>query len=77
MTDIVADLVRKNHLSVEAGNEQLGGDPAPNVVKKLRVDYTFDGVNHSKTVGENQTLTIPDQPAQGDKQGEKRGEKAG
>lgn len=77
VTDIVADLVRKNRLSIEAGNEQFGGDPAPNVVKKLRVDYTFDGVNHSKTVGENQTLAIPDQPARKEKQREKRGDKAG
>lgn len=67
VTDIVADLVRKNRLSVEASNDQFGGDPAPNVVKKLRVDYTFDGVNHSKTVGENQTLTIPDKAGKAEK----------
>ena len=28
------------------------------VVKKLRVDYTFNGAKKSKTVDENQTLTI-------------------
>jgi hypothetical protein len=67
VTEIVADLVRKNRLSVEASNDQLGGDPAPNVVKKLRVDYTFDGVSHSKTVGENQTLTVPGKPEKGEK----------
>jgi len=57
VTDQVADLVRKNSLSVEANNAQFG-DPAQGVVKKLRVDYLFDGVAKSKTVHENQTLTI-------------------
>ncbi|MDB5357100.1 MAG: hypothetical protein JWN24_3553 [Phycisphaerales bacterium] len=57
VTEQVADMVRSNKLSVAANNDNFG-DPAGNVVKKLRVDYTFDGVNKSKTVGENQTLTI-------------------
>ena len=58
VTEQVADLVRKNRLSVEAGNEQFGEDPASGVPKKLRVDYTFDGANKSKTVNEGQTLTV-------------------
>lgn len=57
VTDQVAEMVRKNSLSVKASNDAFG-DPAGNVVKKLRVDYTFDGKDKSKTVGENQTLTI-------------------
>jgi hypothetical protein len=57
VTEQVADMVRSNKLSVAANNDNFG-DPAGNVVKKLRVDYTFDGVNKSKTVNENETLTI-------------------
>lgn len=57
VTDQVKSLVRKNALSVKADNETFG-DPAPDVVKKLRVEYTFDGVKKSKTVGENETLAI-------------------
>jgi len=57
VTDQIKNLVRKNTLSVKADNESFG-DPAPNVVKKLRIDYTFDGVKKSKTVAENATLTI-------------------
>jgi hypothetical protein len=59
VTEQVADLVRKNSLTVKADNETFG-DPAPNVVKKLQVTYLFDGMKKSKTVGENQTLTISD-----------------
>ena len=59
VTDQVKKLVRKNSLSVKADNDTFG-DPAPNVVKKLRVVYTFDGLRKSKIVGENDTLTISD-----------------
>jgi hypothetical protein len=57
VTDQVKGQVRKNALSVKADNETFG-DPAPNRVKKFRVEYTFDGVKKSKTVAENETLTI-------------------
>jgi hypothetical protein len=57
VTDQIKALIRKNALSVKADNDTFG-DPAPNVVKKLRVVYTFDGVRKSKTVAENETLTI-------------------
>lgn len=57
VTEDVAALVQKNSLSIKASNE-IFGDPAGNKVKKLRVDYTFDGKAKSKTVGENQTLKI-------------------
>ncbi|HWE96834.1 MAG TPA: DUF3395 domain-containing protein [Tepidisphaeraceae bacterium] len=59
VTEQVADLVKGNALTLTAGNE-LFGDPAEGVVKRLRVDYTFDGVNKSKSVGENEKLTISD-----------------
>jgi hypothetical protein len=58
VTEDVAALVQKNSLSVKATNEAFG-DPANGKVKKLRVDYTFDGKEKSKTVSENETLTIP------------------
>jgi hypothetical protein len=57
VTDQVQGLVRKNTLSIKADNDTFG-DPAPNVVKKLRIDYTFDGTQKSKTIPENGTLTI-------------------
>jgi hypothetical protein len=59
VTEQVADLVRKNSLSVKADNETFG-DPAEGVVKHLRVDYLFDDVKGSKTVAEGETLTVPE-----------------
>ena len=52
-----AALVTHESLSVAASNDNFG-DPAVNIDKKLRVDYTFDGAAKSKTVAEGQTLTI-------------------
>jgi hypothetical protein len=57
VTEKVAAMVKDGALSVEATNENFG-DPAEGVVKKLKVDYTFDGKEKSKTVDENETLTI-------------------
>jgi hypothetical protein len=62
VTQQVADLVRKNTLSVKADNDTFG-DPAQNRVKKLTVTYLFDGIKKSKTVAENQTLTISNKGA--------------
>ena len=59
VTEKVADRVFDDALSVEATNTNFG-DPAEGVVKKLKVDYTFDGKEKSKTVDENETLTISD-----------------
>jgi hypothetical protein len=46
---------------IAATNENFG-DPAPNVLKKLMVEYVLDGVKHAQTVNENETLTIPPSP---------------
>ncbi len=58
VTQKVADLVSNNTLTVVPTNALFGGDPAEVQYKQLRVDYTFDGVPKSKTVYENDTLTI-------------------
>ena len=52
-------LVQDNRLSVRADNS-IAGDPAPNIVKQLRVEYAVDGQPATKTVDENQLLTLPD-----------------
>ena len=59
VTEKVADKVSDDKLSIEATNDNFG-DPADGIVKKLKVDYTFDGQEHTKTVDENQTLMISD-----------------
>jgi hypothetical protein len=57
VTQKVAAMVKDNMLSVGATNDNFG-DPAGTILKKLRVDYTFNGVAKSKTVDEGMPLTI-------------------
>ena len=57
VTKKVAEMVKQDELSVAATNDNFG-DPVEGTAKKLRVDYTFNGVKKSKTVDEGQTLTI-------------------
>ncbi len=59
VTAVLARLLRNGTLTVKADNT-LAGDPAPNVVKQLQVDYTLDGQSLSKTIEENQTLKLPE-----------------
>jgi hypothetical protein len=59
VTKKVAEKVDVDTLSIDATNDNFT-DPANGVGKKLTVDYTFDGAEKSKTVDENQTLTISD-----------------
>jgi hypothetical protein len=54
----LSSMIRKGSLHVEASNVALGNDPAPEVVKQLRVDYTLNGVAGTKTVPENAILDI-------------------
>ncbi len=58
VTRILQQRIRDGRLSVLAGN-RLAGDPAPGIVKQLRVDYRLDGKPGTVTVGENQLLTLP------------------
>ena len=63
VTDKLVAAVRDNRLQIRAGNE-LGGDPANNVVKEMRVEYEYNGATKTRTAGENQLLKLPD-PADG------------
>ena len=55
VTANLADMVENDGLELTVGNL---GDPAFGKVKKLRVDYKFDGWKKSVTVQENGTLKI-------------------
>ncbi len=61
VTAKVAKLLTHDTLTVAATNDNFG-DTAPNIVKKLRVDYTFDGIPHTRIVGEDETLKIAPGP---------------
>jgi putative heme-binding domain-containing protein len=57
VTDKVAAEVKGNALRISASND-LFGDPAPNQVKRFRVDYLDGDEAKSKTVDENGTIEI-------------------
>ena len=57
VTKQVQAMVVGNSLSVTANND-LGGDPAPTLTKKLKVDYTVNGAAESKVVLEGGTLEV-------------------
>jgi len=57
VTDKVAAHVKDNRLKIEATNDAFG-DPAPNMLKKLRVDYLEGEEARSRVVDENATLEI-------------------
>lgn len=58
VTTIAAAMVNKDALDVRANNDIFGGDPAPNVLKQLKVDYTIDGVAGTKSAFEGGRLRI-------------------
>jgi HEAT repeat protein len=57
VTKKVAEMVKAGSLSVEASNANFG-DPANGITKKLRIEYTVDGVAETKTVAENDSVTL-------------------
>ena len=59
VTEALSKLVVNDKLSVVVNNDTLGGDPAPNIIKRLHVDYTLDGKRYSQDVDEGSTLRIP------------------
>src|SRR5205085_34186 len=49
-----------NQIELRVNNDSMGGDPAPNQSKTLRVDYTFDGRTNQVVVNEGDVLRVPD-----------------
>ena len=56
-TKKVAALIKAGTVVIDASNENFS-DTAPRHPKKLRVDYSVNGVKASKTVAEGETLTL-------------------
>ncbi|MGQ9697331.1 MAG: glycosyl hydrolase [Armatimonadota bacterium] len=57
VTGKVAQMVAQGQYSILASNSVFG-DPTPNIVKRLRVEYTLDGQPMQKVVNENETLQL-------------------
>lgn len=59
VTEKVKASVANSQLDIPASNDFAGDDPAANVSKQLRVEFTVQGRPQSITVKEGQTLTLP------------------
>jgi len=61
VTAVLRNHIEQGRLQIEVNNTTMGGDPAYNVVKRLRVEYELGGQTFKKTVDENQILSLPGQ----------------
>jgi LssY-like putative type I secretion system component LssY len=59
VSKFLASQIRGNSLQVVVSNAAMGGDPAENQKKRLRVTYLWQGLRYQTTVAEGETLLIP------------------
>jgi hypothetical protein len=59
VSNLVRSQVRGSSLQLLVSNAALGGDPAENQKKRLRVIYLWQGLRYQLTAGEGETLSIP------------------
>ena len=59
VTDRVREHLKDGALTVPVNNQELGGDPAPQQRKQLRVRYTLGGEAHDDVQGEGVRLYLP------------------
>ena len=57
VTAKVAELVKGGAVAVDASNDNFG-DPANGTTKRLRVEYTTEGVAETKTVNEGESMAL-------------------
>ncbi len=60
VTDKVKALVAGGTRVIPADNDFAGDDPAVNIVKQLRVQYSLNGSNQIVEAGEDDSLTLPE-----------------
>ncbi len=58
VTDKLRQAVVSGSLNLQAGNSLSGGDPAPNVPKELRVEFSINGKDEVKVIPEGQPVSI-------------------
>jgi len=59
VTAQVQSLVGQGTLEIPASNDFARNDPAPDIPKQLRVEYTLNGRDQSQVVNEGAALTLP------------------
>jgi len=60
VTEAVRKAVVSGSLGLKAGNDLSNGDPAPNQVKELRIEFTLDGKDDVRNVPEGESITLGD-----------------
>jgi hypothetical protein len=58
VTEAVRKAVVSGSLAVKAGNNLANGDPAPNQVKELRLEFTLDGKDEVRILPEGESITL-------------------
>ena len=58
VTNRLNSQIRGDQLDLRVTNDSMGGDPAQNQSKALRVDYTLDGRAHQVVINEGDTLRL-------------------
>jgi alpha-L-rhamnosidase len=59
VTAVLNRHIEQGRLKVVVNNKTLGVDPAPNAVKRLRLEYEYGGQTIKMEANENQTLMLP------------------
>lgn len=59
VTDRITSLISGNQLQVLVSNSSMGGDPAEDQHKQLRVIYLWQGIRYESITPEGATLAIP------------------
>ena len=60
VTSLMQSRIANNRLDLQITNANMGGDPAPNVVKQFRIDYEWAGRANEVNLNENDVLHLPD-----------------
>jgi len=56
---LVVNAVVDDSLSLAVENDTLGGDPLENVVKRLDIEYEYNGLRQTATFAEHETAVLP------------------
>ena len=60
VTSLLRASVRDGALRFTVANEVLGGDPIPNVPKRIELTYSHGGQTYSKAASEGESLLLPE-----------------
>ena len=60
VTRLMQSRVANNRLDIVITNQEMGGDPAPNVAKNFHINYEWAGRAYEVVIKENEVLHLPD-----------------